>query len=84
MQEEGLDLYVNQVGVFFSAYDVVLDFGMTDPKGERKPIVRVRMSPQHALVMTKLLAKNLDLYQKNIGKLELPDKLYQEINISKD
>ena len=86
MQEEGLDVYSDQVGLSFNAYDIVLDFGLlpTDPKGSRKPVVRVRMSPQHALVMTKLLVKNLHEYQARIGSISLPDSLYKELNIPKD
>jgi hypothetical protein len=86
MQEEGLDVYANQVGFSFSPFDVVLDFGLqpTDPKGSRKPVVRVRMSPQHALVMTKLLVKNLNEYQARIGRILLPGELYKELGISED
>lgn len=86
MQEEGLDVYANQVGFSFSPYDVVLDFGLSpgDPKGIRKPVVRVRMSPQHALVMAKLLVKNLAMYQAQIGPILLPEGLYKELGISKD
>ena len=86
MQEEGLDVYANQVGFSFSVYDVVLDFGLqpTEPKGPRKSVVRVRMSPQHALVMTKLLVKNLNMYQAQMGPILLPEGLYKELGISKD
>jgi hypothetical protein len=86
MQEEGFDVYANQVGFTFSVYDVVLDFGLqpTDPKGTRKSVVRVRMSPQHALVMIKLLVKNLNIYQEKMGPILLPEGLYKELGISKD
>ena len=86
MQEEGLDVYANQVVFSFSAYDVVLDFGLmsTDPEGERKAVVRVRMSPQHALVMSKILAKNLNEYEQRIGPISLPDEIYKGLGIRKD
>jgi hypothetical protein len=86
MQEEGLDVYANQVGFSFSPYDVVLDFGLqpTDPKLPKKHVVRVRMSPQHALVMTKLLVKNLKMYEAQVGPIILPEGLYKELGISKD
>ena len=69
MQEEGLDVYANQVGFSFSPYDVVLDFGLlpTDPKVTRKSVVRVRMSPQHALVMAKLLVKKCSTRKAPMG-----------------
>lgn len=87
MQQEELDLYANQVSITSGTYDILFNFGLQygpDPKVDRKSVVRVRMSPQHALVMSKVLAKNLTEYQKKAGKINLPPDLCKELGIPMD
>jgi len=40
------------------------------------------MSPQHAKIMSLLLRKNVQEYERRIGTIILPDGLYQELGIS--
>jgi len=42
------------------------------------------MSPQHAKIMSLLLRKNVQEYEKRIGTVILPDGLYQELGITDD
>ncbi len=82
------DLYVDSVRVAVGPYSIVLELGTTGvgdtPGSERPPIRRialVRMSPQHALILSKLLQKNMVLYQEKIGKIDLPAELYEELKL---
>src|SRR5437870_9021726 len=59
-EERAPDLYTNTVQFMVTPYEVTLVFGLSsEPNKPPKEIVRLRMSPQHALVMSKLLQKNL-------------------------
>ena len=76
------DLYTNSVQFFVTPYEVTLVFGLaSEPNKPAQELVRVRMSPQHALVMSKLLDKNLLGYRESIGKINLPPRLYQDLGI---
>lgn len=77
------ELYTNSVDFGVSAYEFTFMFGLRGIKnGESKPIVNVRMSPQHAKVMSLLLAKNVSNYEKEIGEISLPSKLIKELKLN--
>jgi hypothetical protein len=81
-EDKPLDLYTNSVQFLVTPYEVTLVFGLTsEPNKPAREQVRVRMSPQHALVMSKLLQKNLLGYRETIGKINLPPRLYQDLGI---
>ena len=83
IEEELPDFYVNQANMAFSVYDVTFTFG-TMPLPERKdttPGVRIRMSPQHAKVFSKMLAKNIDKYEEDIGNIPILTKLLKELGL---
>ena len=87
-QEEGPDFYVDSVRIAFGPYGFVLELGVQGladmPGSERPPTKRlalVRMSPQHALILSKLLANNVATYQQKIGKITLPDGLYRDLGL---
>jgi len=46
-----------------------------------RPQVRIKMSPQHAKIMSLLLRKNVQEYEKRIGTIILPECLYQDLSI---
>lgn len=85
MSEELFDVYVDSVRIGVGAYGFLLKMGVLDAGEEEKPIVlplgQVRMSPQHAYVLAKLLQKNVDNYEKTIGKIDLPDKMLKGLDI---
>ncbi|MBI3988515.1 MAG: DUF3467 domain-containing protein [candidate division NC10 bacterium] len=81
-QEQLLDFYSNSVSFQVTAYDVMITFAITTEPGKPpKPLVRIRMSPQHALVMAKLFERNMLAYRENIGKINLPPRLYQDLGL---
>jgi hypothetical protein len=74
------EFYTNAVRFIIHFYDVQLIFGVrTDPEKPIKDIAVMRMSPQHALVMSKLLEKNLRAYEKQMGKISLPQPLLEQL-----
>ena len=84
MSEAGkpLDVYTNSVQFFVTPYEVTMAFGLvSEPNKPAEELVRIRMSPQHALVMSKLLQKNLLGYRETVGKINLPPRLYQDLGI---
>lgn len=76
------EFYTNAVKFIIHLYDVQLIFGVrTDPNDPIKEMAIMRMSPQHALVMSKLLEKNLRAYEEQIGKIVLPQHLSEQFEV---
>jgi hypothetical protein len=82
------EFYVDSVRFGVGAYGIVFDLGVQGiqdtPMSELPPVRRVaivRMSPQHALIFSKLLQKNLRAYQEKVGRIELPRQIYDELGI---
>ena len=64
---------------------VTLEFGCMQAQDQPpKTVARVRMSPQHAKIMSLLLRKNVQEYERRIGTIIMPDGLYQELGITDD
>ena len=85
VEEELPDFYVNQANLTFSVYDVTFTFGkMALQEKEDKtpsPVVRIRMSPQHAKVFSKILAKHIDKYEEDIGNIPITPALLKELGL---
>ena len=76
------DVYTDSVGIAFGVYGFSFRFGVIeDDPTDPKPVAKVRMSPQHTLVLCQLLKKNMRLYEEKIGKINLPKELYEEMGI---
>jgi hypothetical protein len=89
--EDVPDYYVDAVRIAVGPYGFVLELGIQGigdaPGSEKAPTKRlamVRMSPQHALVVSKLLQKNVARYQQQFGRITLPDDMYRELGIEPD
>jgi Protein of unknown function (DUF3467) len=68
-----LEIYANSVNFFLSIYDITMDFGSTDKNNKHQSLVKIKMSPQHAKVMSILLSNNIRKYESDIGEINLPD-----------
>jgi hypothetical protein len=71
-----------------NVYGVTLEFGKQQPPrpGLQGSVphaarLRVHMSPQHAKILAKLLAKNMQSYEQQLGTLPIPTDLYKELGI---
>lgn len=79
------EFYCDSVNFMTNIYGFALDFGVMVAQDEPpKTQVRVRMSPQHAKIMSLLLRKNVQEYEKRIGTIILPDELYRDLGIEDD
>jgi hypothetical protein len=72
------EYYTNATGVEIGAFDVTLSIGVADASdpGNRREYAIVRMSPQHALVVTAMLMKFVNVYENSTGG---PMPLSQEL-----
>ena len=69
-------VYANSIEVSLSVFDMVLTLGHVLDASEENitihQIMKVALSPQHALVLSRLLAENLLEYQKQFGPIPEP------------
>lgn len=86
--EDTPDYYVDAVRIAVGPYGFALELGIQgigDAPGSEKPptkrLALVRMSPQHAMILSKLLQKNVTAYQEKFGPIVLPDDMFRELGI---
>ena len=84
--EEMLSLpeyYTDSVNFMTNIYGFTLEFGVMGQQDDPpRQLVRIKMSPQHAKIMSLLLRKNVTEYERRIGTVILPDGLYNDLGIS--
>ena len=72
---EVLDFYVDSASVRTSPWTVLLEFGRHSMPAEgqsiSEPLVRLRMSPQHAKATLLILTQVLEQYEANSGPISL-------------
>jgi len=85
------DYYADFVKLHATLFSFVLEFGLQGvpdtPASERPPgklLARVRLSPQHALILSKLLAQQVRIYQNEIGPIAIPDQVYENLGLRKE
>lgn len=82
------DIYCDGVQVGLSPYTAILSLTM-QPAGQTGqmpmiPVANVRMSLEHAKVLTIMLRKQLKAFEAQNGvEIELPARLYAQLGMSK-
>jgi hypothetical protein len=77
------EYYTDSVNFMTNIYGFTLEFGVMQQQDDPpRPLVRIKMSPQHAKIMSLLLRKNVQEYERRIGTVILPEGLYQDLGIS--
>lgn len=81
MPEEVPFYYINVVETLTSPYDVVSIFGLKSKKNQQEydPVVRVAMSLSQAKVYAILLVEQIERYEKDIGKIPIPEEFQKRI-----
>ena len=78
------DIYTNNVQIAVSVYEVVISFGLDtlqkDGTQTTKEIVKVRMSPHHALALNILLDRNLKAYGDTFKEVLLPEDMVRRLS----
>jgi hypothetical protein len=87
------EFYVNGLKVAMSPFDLTLEFGVqelpevpaspttTEVQTATRPTVRIRMSPQYAIIVGKVIDKVMYDYQVKNGFLQLPNELLTKLGI---
>ena len=81
------NLYSDGIQVGVSPFTVTLQFTVapTAQPGTQAPapVVTIRMSPEHAKVMTIILRKQLKQFEQQLGQdIALPHQVYQQLGLS--
>ena len=78
------DIYTNNVQIAVSVYEVMISFGLDtlqkDGTQTTKEIVKVRMSPHHALALNILLDRNLKAYGDTFKEVLLPEDMVRRLS----
>lgn len=76
------DLYTDSVRVASTPYSFIFQFGVvTESPGEQKSVATIRMSPQHAWVLARILEHHLKEYEHNVAPIQLPSELLKDLGI---
>ncbi len=88
------EFYANSVSLAMSAFDATLTFGVQDLSkiDQTKPVVpgvvlptktiaMVRMSPQLALILSKVLSRSVEQYEAQNGKIPVQSELLKQLGI---
>lgn len=79
------ELYANNLRLTVSIHDFTLHFGLSDVdragKEIIKDIVSIKVSPQFAKVISEIFQTNVSRYENKIGKINLPEHTFKEINV---
>jgi hypothetical protein len=79
------EYYTDSVNFMTNIYGFTLEFGVMQQQDDPpRQLVRIKMSPQHAKIMSLLLRKNVQEYERRIGTVILPEGLYQDLGIVDD
>lgn len=75
--------YASGFALTSTPWDFTLRFSLREgdtPKDVR-PVANVMLSPQHALVVARLLTKAVEEYQQRIGQISLPPRLLNDLGL---
>ncbi len=78
------DLYADSVQVGVGPFGVQFTFALTDPQQEsvRRAIGRIRVSPQLAGVMTRILRKTIRQAKAEGINFEVPPEVLKKLNLA--
>jgi len=69
------EVYTNTAVTNFSPYEFELTMGLASANYEGvRPVVNIRMSPQFAKDLAKILSDNVAVYEANIAQIVVPEK----------
>lgn len=66
------EFYANTVQVNVNAFEVELSAMLVSSKNELKGALNLRLSPQTAVMLGKILNEQMAAYEKQYGKIPLP------------
>lgn len=66
------EFYANTVQVNVNAFEVELSALLVDSKQQLKGALNLRLSPQTAMMLGKILTEQMATYEQQFGKIPLP------------
>lgn len=76
------EYYSDAAEVNLSPFGVTIEFGLiTNSPGSRQTQCIVRLSPQHAVVLTAILRNHLRMYLDLVGPISLPGDIREQFDI---
>ncbi|MBA2633838.1 MAG: DUF3467 domain-containing protein [Chloroflexi bacterium] len=83
MDEEVPSYYASGLNVVVSPWDITLRFSIRegDTPKDIRPVANVILSPQHAWILARLLRKQIDAYEQQVGKINLPPRLLNDLGV---
>jgi hypothetical protein len=82
------EYYSDAVRIAVGAYGFLIELGVQGPPDTPsselprvKRLALVRMSPQHALILARLIEKNVKIYQDTFGKIQLPAAVFEGLDL---
>ncbi len=89
------EFYINGMKVAVSPFDLTLELGVqdvptvpdvpatTEVQSTMRPTVRIRMSPQYAIILGKIIDKVMQDYQMKNGFVQLPNEVLTKLGITR-
>ena len=88
------EFYTNSVRLAVNPFDVTLEFGVQDVSkldptkiGQQNvtlpsnPVAIIRFSPQLALILTRILARAIEQYEQQNGKIPVQSEMLKQLGI---
>ena len=72
------EYYTNSINVAVSVFDFTFVIGTTEVDGSSTPKLKLRMSPQHAWVFSKILENTLKKYIEVSGNIPIREEFLKE------
>jgi hypothetical protein len=87
-KDDAPEFFADGVRFTLGAYSIGIEFSVADfpPPGPAtvsplRTVARVRVSPQLAYAMRHLLNNQIDSYEEQVGKIDLPPKFYGGLEV---
>ncbi|MBE7438551.1 MAG: hypothetical protein HS115_08870 [Spirochaetales bacterium] len=73
------EYYTNAIEINISPFELELRAMVMDSQGQPRHGINIRMSPQTAWALQKVLAKQIANYENNIGPITLPEEIRKNL-----
>lgn len=75
--------YASGVSMSMTPWDISIRFMLRegDTAKDIRPVANVILSPQHALVLARILTKTVEQYQQQVGKIDLAPRILNDLGI---
>ena len=83
LDDEAPTFYASGLQVALSPWDLTLRFSVRegDTPKDIRPVANIILSPQHAWILARLLRKQVDEYERQVGKINLPPRLLNDLGV---